>query len=208
MKNRTAFDKRSIMLIVCYLISSATLTIIAPIMPYLMKEKGIPTYFNSVIFWWFYVSGLASSIYTSKYLSKNGCQYFAYGGILGLAWVHFIYSLSSKLNPTMFLIVVILNRLVEGWSLGLIQGMVYGVGSQELPPLEFDKYARTWSASAGMGYSLALLFGSFLFSIGGYFLPYIVLSGSLVALACVIFFTGLFPTVVGKLQRIRKRCIC
>lgn len=88
------------------------------------------------------------------------------------------------------MIVAVLNRILEGWTFGLIQGMIYGVSSQELPPKEFDRYARTCSASAGLGESLSLLFGSFLFSIGGYMLPYLCLSGSFVVLAVVIYMSN------------------
>ena len=80
--------------------------------------------------------------------------------------------------------------MLEGWSFGLIQWMVYGVASQELAPQEFDRYARICSASAGVGGCLSLLIGPFLFSIGGYFLPYFVLCGSFLILSLVIFMSG------------------
>jgi hypothetical protein len=63
-----------------------------------------------------------------------------------------IYALLSALNNhDAFIILLIINRMLEGWSFGLILCMVYGVGSQELKPSEFDRYARTCSASAGVG---------------------------------------------------------
>lgn len=68
--------------------------------------------------------------------------------------------------------------------------MVYGVASQELPTTEFDKYARTCSASAGLGGCISLLLGPFLFSIGGYFLPYWVLSSSFIILSLIIYLSG------------------
>lgn len=76
--------------------------------------------------------------------------------------------------------------MLEGWAFGLIQGMVYGVSSQELPAKEFDRYARTCSACGGLGGCLSLFFGALLFSMGGYFLPYFVLSGSFIVLAFII----------------------
>ena len=76
--------------------------------------------------------------------------------------------------------------MLEGWAFGLIQGMVYGVSSQELPPKEFDRYARTCSACGGLGGCLSLFLGALLFSMGGYFLPYFVLSGSFIVLAFII----------------------
>lgn len=191
MKYRKAFDEKSIVLILCYLLGSATLTIIAPLIPYLMKDKDIPTYFRSLIFCSFYISGLASSMYTSKYLATKGWKHFVFPGLIGLACVHIVYSTLSYLDSTTFIIVAVLNRLVEGWTYGLLQGMSYGVGSQELCSSEFDKFARTCSASSGLGKSLSMLFGSFLFSIGGYFLPYLVMSGLFITLAGVIYFTGI-----------------
>jgi hypothetical protein len=68
--------------------------------------------------------------------------------------------------------------------------MTYGVGSQELKTSEFDKYARTCSASAGVGGCFALVIGPYLFSIGGYFLPFFMLSGLFSVLSFVIFVSG------------------
>jgi len=68
--------------------------------------------------------------------------------------------------------------------------MVYGVASQELAPTEFNRYARTCSASAGVGGCLSLLAGPYLFSIGGYFLPYFALCGSFVLLAFIMYVSG------------------
>ena len=51
MKARKAFEAKYVLLLICYLLASATLTIIAPIMPYQMKEKDIPTAYNAVVFW-------------------------------------------------------------------------------------------------------------------------------------------------------------
>ena len=96
----------------------------------------------------------------------------------------------SLLDPVSFVIVAISNRILEGWTFGLIQSVIYGVSSQELPPEQFDRYARTWSASAGLGQTLSMLLGSYLFSIGGYFLPYFSLSGTLVLLALIVFISG------------------
>ena len=85
---------------------------------------------------------------------------------------------------------LIFNRLVEGFSFGLIQSTVYGVSSQELEPAEFEKYARTCSAFSGLGSCLSLILGPFLFSLGGYFLPYFILSGSFLILLAVIYISG------------------
>jgi len=93
-------------------------------------------------------------------------------------------------NHLLFTALIIMNRFVEGWSFGLIQGVVYGTSSQELPPKQFDRFARICSASAGTGGCIALLSGSLLFSLGGYFLPYFVLSGSMITLAFVIHISG------------------
>jgi hypothetical protein len=68
--------------------------------------------------------------------------------------------------------------------------MTYGVGSQELNTSEFDKYARTCSACAGVGGCFALVIGPYLFSIGGYFLPFFMLSGLFSILSFVIFVSG------------------
>ena len=51
MITRTAFQKKYLLMLQCYLIGSATLSIIAPIMPYQMEEKQIPKQFSSLIFW-------------------------------------------------------------------------------------------------------------------------------------------------------------
>lgn len=64
--------------------------------------------------------------------------------------------------------------------------MVYGVSSQELPAKEFDRFARICSASSGLGCCFSLVAGSFLFSVGGYFLPYLMLSGSFIILIFMI----------------------
>lgn len=98
-----------------------------------------------------------------------------------------IYALLSLVfDKTLFVVIIIANRMLEGWAFGLIQGMVYGVSSQELPPKEFDRYARTCSACAGLGACMSLLIGPFLFSLGGYFLPYFVLSGFFIVLSFII----------------------
>jgi hypothetical protein len=61
------------------------------------------------------------------------------------------------MNETAFIVILIVNRVLEGWSYGLIQCMIYGVASQELKASEFNKYARTCSACAGLGESLGML---------------------------------------------------
>jgi hypothetical protein len=80
--------------------------------------------------------------------------------------------------------------MLEGWSYGLILWMTYGLGSQELKPSEFDKYARMCSACSGIGMCFALITSPFLFSIGGYFLPFIMLSGAFLIFSFIIFVTG------------------
>ena len=49
--NKSAYDKKYLLLMLWYLIGSSTLSIIAPILPYQMKEKNIPESFTGVIFW-------------------------------------------------------------------------------------------------------------------------------------------------------------
>jgi hypothetical protein len=68
--------------------------------------------------------------------------------------------------------------------------MIYGVASQELKASEFKVFARTCSACAGVGESLALIIGPFFFSIGGYFMPYISLFGVLVILGFIFLISG------------------
>ncbi|CAI2365963.1 unnamed protein product [Moneuplotes crassus] len=191
MKDRKAFEKRYVLFLACYLLASATLTIVAPIMPYQMKEKGVPTALNSIIFCIFSIAGLFASIYGGKYLAAKGAKFFVYSGLLGLALSHLIYALLAFVqSKNIFAVIIILNRCLEGWSFGLIQCMVYGVASQELAPTEFDRYARTCSASAGVGGCLSLLAGPYLFSIGGYFLPYFALCGSFVLLTFIMHVSG------------------
>ena len=83
-------------------------------------------------------------------------------------------------------------RICEGISYAVIQSTTYGVSSQELPPKEFDKYARLNSASSGVGMSLSLIMGSFLFQFGGYMFPYFVLGSIFLLLAFIIYITGAF----------------
>jgi len=93
--------------------------------------------------------------------------------------------------------------MVEGFSFGLIQSMVYGVASQELAVSEFDKYARTCSACSGLGCCLSLILGPFLFSIGGYFLPYCMLSVSFLTLSLSILLSGVLENSLNYLLDIQ-----
>mmetsp|Transcript_31532 Transcript_31532/g.27920 ORF Transcript_31532/g.27920 Transcript_31532/m.27920 type:complete len:157 (-) Transcript_31532:858-1328(-) len=156
-------------------------------MPYLIREKvvekGQPiresTIYNlliMVVFCIFPLAGLFASIYSSKYLAINGAKVSIYIGLLGLT-LHFLDALLPKISSIpLFISVLLFNRVVEGFSYGLIQSVVYGVSSQELAPEEFDIYARTCSAFSGLGSVLSLILSPFLFSIGGYSLPYYILS--------------------------------
>ena len=51
MNNRTAFQKKYLLLLLWYMIGAATLSVIAPILPYQMKEKNIPESSTGIIFW-------------------------------------------------------------------------------------------------------------------------------------------------------------
>ena len=106
--------------------------------------------------------------------------------------------LSLITDKTLFLVIIISNRSLEGWSLGLILCTVYGVASQELKPSEFDKYSRTCSAVSGVGSCLTLIFGPMLFSVGGYFLPYFAFSVTLVLLSIVIWISGVLNEEIPK----------
>ncbi|CAI2363495.1 unnamed protein product [Moneuplotes crassus] len=208
MKDRKAFEKRYVLFLACYLLACATLTIIAPIMPYQMKEKGVPTALNSIVFCIFSFAGFLGSIYGGKYLAAKGAKFFVYSGLLGLGLSHLIYAYLSFIDDKyIFTVVIILNRCLEGWSFGLIQCMVYGVASQELAPSEFDRYARTCSATSGVGGSLSLLAGPYLFSIGGYFLPYFVLFGSFVLLAFIMYISGTLNIVEEKPTELHEALI-
>ena len=101
-------------------------------------------------------------------------------------------------NPTIFVVLAITARICEGIAFGTIQSTTYGVSSQELSPYEFDRYARSNSIAGGIGGSLALLLGSFLFSIGGYMLPYFVLGSMFLLLAFVIFMTNALESKAEK----------
>ncbi|CAI2378015.1 unnamed protein product [Moneuplotes crassus] len=122
MKDRKAFEKRYVLFLACYLLACATLTIIAPIMPYQMKEKGVPTALNSIVFCIFSFAGFLGSIYGGKYLAAKGAKFFVYSGLLGLGLSHLIYAYLSFIDDKyIFTVVIILNRCLEGWSFGLIQ---------------------------------------------------------------------------------------
>lgn len=86
----------------------------------------------------------------------------------------------------------VIARICEGVSYSIIQSTTYGVGSQELPSYEFDKFARLSSCSAGLGGGLALILGSLFFTIGGYMLPYFVLGSAFLLLAAVVYLSGAF----------------
>ena len=111
-------------------------------------------------------------------------------GLLGLLF-HIVDAFLSEIdNIPVFITLLLLNRVIEGFSFGLIQSTIYGVASQELTPIEFDKYARACSSFSGVGCCISLILGPFLFSIGGYFLPYFILSSCFLILFSVIYFTG------------------
>ena len=86
----------------------------------------------------------------------------------------------------------IFARIWEGASYGAIGSTTYGVSSQELPPEEFDKYARSNSTVAGLGQGLSLVLGSFLFNFGGYMMPYFVLGSVFLLFALIVFITRAF----------------
>lgn len=86
----------------------------------------------------------------------------------------------------------IVARICEGTSYGIIGSTTYGVSSQELPPEEFDKYARSNSTAGGVGCALALVLGSFLFTFGGYMMPYFILGSIFLLLAMIVYFSGVF----------------
>lgn len=89
-------------------------------------------------------------------------------------------------------------RICEGVSYGIIGSTTYGVSSQELPPEEFDKYARSNSTVAGLGGGMALVLGSFLFTFGGYMMPYFVLGSVFLILAAIVYLTGCFDEQPSK----------
>ena len=97
-------------------------------------------------------------------------------------------------DPTVFVIMAVFARIWEGISYAVIQSTTYGVSSQELPPNEFDKYARLNSASSGVGMSVSLIMGSLLFQFGGYMFPYFALGTVFILLATTIYITGAFSS--------------
>eukprot|EP00345_Euplotes_harpa_P008180 CAMPEP_0168355316 /NCGR_PEP_ID=MMETSP0213-20121227/24463_1 /TAXON_ID=151035 /ORGANISM="Euplotes harpa, Strain FSP1.4" /LENGTH=110 /DNA_ID=CAMNT_0008367473 /DNA_START=294 /DNA_END=623 /DNA_ORIENTATION=- len=107
---------------------------------------------------------------------KYGAKTFIYGGLIIFCLSHYQFSLLDMVyNPYAFVIFAVFARICEGTSYAIIGTTTYGVSSQELPPKEFDKYARLNSTVSGIGQGLALIMGSFFFAFGGYMLPYFVL---------------------------------
>jgi hypothetical protein len=110
-----------------------------------------------------------------------------------------VYALLSLVyNHTIFITLIIANRVLEGGAFGLIQGAVYGISSQELSSAQFDRFARMCSATSAAGCCLSLFISSLLFSFGGYFLPYFMLSGSIIALTFIIYVSGALKEEVKR----------
>ena len=112
MKPKTAFSKKYLLMMLCYLIGSSTLSMIAPILPYQMKEKGIPESYNSIIFAIFAVAGFIASLVCGKYLSTFGPKAFIYGGLLLFSAAHYQFSLLELINsPILFVTLAIIARI-------------------------------------------------------------------------------------------------
>ena len=84
----------------------------------------------------------------------------------------------------------IVARIFEGFSFGVIGSTTYGVSSQELPPQEFDKYARANSTVYGVGEGLSLILGSLMFMLGGYMMPYFILGSIFLLFAAILYISG------------------
>ena len=93
-------------------------------------------------------------------------------------------------DPYLFVGMAVIARIFEGFSFGVIGSTTYGVSSQELPPHEFDKYARANSTVYGIGEGLSLILGSLMFLIGGYMMPYFILGSVFIAFAAILYFSG------------------
>jgi len=88
----------------CYLIGSSTLSIIAPILPYQMKEKNIPESSTGIIFCVFAVAGFLTSQVCGKYMAVFGGKAFIYGGLILFCVSHYQFSaLDFVYNPTLFI---------------------------------------------------------------------------------------------------------
>ena len=71
----------------------------------------------------------------------------------------------------------------------------FGVAARELPDSEYTKYARINSAMAGAGKGFSMIFGTGLYSYGGYSFPYLILGLLFILIA-------IFIQCSGKLRKL------
>ena len=156
------------------MLQSISFSQVGPFYPFEAKEKGVTPISIGWIIGAFSIAYIISSIVSGKYLSKIGKRNGLKLGLLliiiqlvGLGSLKFIHT------PSLFVALSILYMTMGGVGNALNTTCILSIINTNYPD-EREKNLALFEGGAGLGLLLGPVFGSILYSIGGYILPFLV----------------------------------
>lgn len=149
-------------------LSNSAYAIIAPFLPFEFEKKNINQSFIGYIFAIYSVAVIFSSPFIGKLISKKGRRPIILLGVSLMGISFLLFSTLSYVDDTAtYIITVFLIRLIQGFSSSCIQTTCYSICTNFYPDKK-EALIGYIEAVTGIGLILGPIFGSVLYSLGGF----------------------------------------
>lgn len=180
--------KYLIVLCICNTTVFASVALLPPFYPALAQSKGATSTQFGFVFGIFRLTmGLISPIY-GKYIEQLGVKYLLSSGVFTAAVTCILMGILNMVSGSvMFIGLSFAIQIIAAFGGAAITNVNSTLANMEFPKCSSSVFA-CFEIALGMGNMTGPLIGGFLFEVGGYTLPFVVVGGilTLVALATVI----------------------
>lgn len=180
--------KYLIILCICNATIFAAVALLPPFYPALAQSKGATaTQFGFVFGIFRLTMGLISPVY-GKYMDKLGVKYMLSSGVFTAAVTCILMGILNMVSGSvLFIGLSFAIQIVAAFGAAALTNVNSALANKEFPKCSASVFACL-EIALGMGNMTGPLIGAFLFEVGGYTLPFVVVGGilTLVALAAVI----------------------
>lgn len=193
---------------VCYIAVCMSSVIIAPFFPTEADNKGISSVHIGFIFATYNLVNCLTSPLFGKYLPVLGAKFTCLAGTWVSGGCNLLFGFLPKISdPSTFLVYCYIIRGIEGagCAASVTAGMTIIANTF---PHRIAKMNGLYEAAAGLGLMLGPPVGGFLYGLGGYQLPFLVLGSLNLLFVVIIIFVlprvGVDDTEAGSLMKVLR----
>lgn len=175
-----------ILLYICNLCVFAAVALLPPFYPALAQSKGATaTQFGFVFGIFRLTMGLVSPVY-GKYMENLGLKYMLSSGVFTTAVTCILMGLLRLVDGSvMFIGLSFAIQIASAFGAAALTNVNSAIANKEFPKNSSSIFA-TLEIALGLGNTAGPLIGGYLFELGGYTLPFVVLGGVLVFVALTV----------------------